>query len=137
MNVPPGVELQTVDVFTDDDGRFYEPALEALAEMGVLEDTACGRELICPDEAIERWVMAVWLVRVLEDVDPGEVSSSRFVDVDADRWWAPFVERLAELGVTKGCAAEPAAFCPDDDVTRGQMATFLGRALGVVPFLRL
>ena len=133
MNVPPGVELQTVDVITDDDGRFYEPALEALAEMGVLEDTACGRELICPDETIERWVMAVWLVRVLEDVDPGEVSSSRFGDVDADRWWVPFVERLADLGVTKGCAAEPAAFCPDEPVTRAQMATFLVRAFDLAP----
>jgi TolB protein len=116
------------DVFTDDEGRFYEPALEALAERGILEDTQCGRDLICPDQAMERWVMAVWLVRALDGVDPGEISSSQFADVDADRWWAPFVERLAELGVTKGCAVEPAAFCPDGFVTRGQMATFLSRA---------
>ena len=40
----------------------------------------------------------------------------------------PFVERLAELGVTKGCAVEPARFCPEQPVTRAQMATFLTRA---------
>jgi Polysaccharide lyase 14/S-layer homology domain len=35
---------------------------------------------------------------------------------------------LANSGITKGCAAT--RFCPDDRVTRGQMAAFLHRALG-------
>ena len=116
------------DVFTDDDDRFYERALEALAGMGLLEGTECGEGLVCPDDAIERWVMAVWLVRVLDETEPGEVASSRFVDVDVAQWWAPYVERLAELGVTRGCAVDPAEFCPGEPVTRGQMATFLTRA---------
>lgn len=30
--------------------------------------------------------------------------------------------------VTRGCAVEPLRFCPDDSVTRGQMAAFLARA---------
>ncbi len=34
--------------------------------------------------------------------------------------------RLAEAGITKGCASD--RFCPDDAVTRGQMAAFLARA---------
>ena len=41
------------------------------------------------------------------------------------------LDRLAAEGITKGC--NPPAndrFCPDDDVTRGQMAAFLHRALG-------
>ena len=61
------------EAFGDDDGGFYEPAIEALAEKGILEDTECGEELFCPDDEIERWVMAVWLVRVLEDDKHGEV----------------------------------------------------------------
>ena len=76
--------------------------------------------------------MAVWLVRVLDGVDP-VVSVSRFADVDPDEWWAPFVERLAVLGVTAGCATGPARYCPDDVVTRAQMATFLIRAIDMVP----
>ena len=71
--------------------------------------------------------MAVWLVRVLDGADPVG-SGSRFADVDPDAWWAPFVERLAVLGVTAGCATGPDRYCPDDLVTRGQMATFLTRA---------
>ena len=118
----------SADSFTDDDGGFYESALDALAERGILEGTECGEGLMCPDEVVERWVMAVWLVRVLDGADPEGVASTRFVDVGADEWWMPFVERLAELGVTKGCAVEPARFCPEQPVTRAQMATFLTRA---------
>ena len=74
--------------------------------------------------------MAVWLVRVLDGTDPGS-SGTRFADVDPDGWWAPYVERLAVLGVTTGCATGPARYCPDDSVTRAQMATFLTRAFGL------
>ena len=46
------------------------------------------------------------------------------------------MERLAELGITSGCATGPARYCPADSVTRGQMATFVARALGLVPLPR-
>ena len=72
--------------------------------------------------------MAVWLVRVLDGEDPIGSGSSRFADVDAGLWWAPYVERLADLGVTRGCATGPARFCPLDSVSRAEMATFLTRA---------
>lgn len=39
------------------------------------------------------------------------------------------MERLAVLGVTAGCATGPARYCPDESVTRAQMATFLTRAI--------
>lgn len=40
------------------------------------------------------------------------------------------VEWLAEAGITLGCnPPSNDRFCPDDSVTRGQMAAFLGRAL--------
>ena len=32
-----------------------------------------------------------------------------------------------------GCATEPARFCPDRDVTRAQVATFLKRAFDLEP----
>jgi hypothetical protein len=39
----------------------------------------------------------------------------------------PAIEALVAAGITNGCAAE--LFCPVATVTRGQMATFLGRTL--------
>ena len=106
----------------------HEGAVGALAADGVFEGTECGTDRFCPGDPVERWVMAVWLVRVLDGEDPDGLGSSRFADVDAGLWWAPFVERLADLGVTRGCATGPARFCPLDSVSRAQMATFLTRA---------
>ena len=124
---------ETDGYFSDDDGSVHEPALEALASRGVLAGIECGEGLICPGEPLKRWEMAVWLVRVLDGADPGAVDDSRFVDVDAEHWWAPFVERLHALEVTVGCATGPARFCPDTDVSRAQMATFLKRAFDLEP----
>ena len=72
--------------------------------------------------------MAVWLVRVLDGADPDPRTASRFQDVETGTWWAPHTERLAELEITMGCSIQPLNYCPDDAVSRAQMATFLVRA---------
>ena len=115
--------------FEDVEG-VHAPAVAALEGLGVFEGTACGEGLFCPGEPVRRWTMAVWLVRVLDESEP-QAGSSRFVDVDDSEWWMPYVERLADLGITYGCATELARFCPEDPVTRAQMASFLSRAFGL------
>ena len=62
---------------------------------------------------------------------PPEVSRTRFVEVSFDEPWASYVERLYELGITKGCRVGPARYCPEDRVTRAQMASFLVRAFNL------
>jgi hypothetical protein len=52
-----------------------------------------------------------------------------FVDVLPGHKFFQFVEALADSGITDGCA--PHKFCPDDPLTRGQMAKFLAKALGL------
>jgi TolB protein len=55
----------------------------------------------------------------------------RFADVPFDNTFHEDIDWLANGGITKGCnPPENSLFCPDDAVTRGQMAAFLGRALG-------
>ena len=121
------------DGFSDiSEAGVHESAVRALLADGVFEGTECRTGRFCSADSVERWVMAVWLVRVLDGEDPGGSGSSRFADVDAAVWWSPFVERLADLGVTAGCATGPARFCPRDSVSRAQMATFLTRAFGLV-----
>lgn len=110
-------------------------AVEALAADGVLAGTECEPGLFCPDDPIPRWLVAVWLARVIDGEDPEPIITSRFADVGADQWWAAHAERLAELGVTLGCGAAPARYCPDDPVTRAQMASFLKRAFRLGPAL--
>ena len=42
-----------------------------------------------------------------------------------------YVEAVAAAGITRGCnPPDNGLFCPDERVTRGQMAAFLVRALG-------
>ena len=65
---------------------------------------------------------------MLDGKNPENSAPVRFTDIDADVWYAPYVERLAELGVTVGCSEDPDNYCPDTAVTRAQMATLLVRA---------
>lgn len=126
----PAALAQAAD---SEDAGVHRGAVEALDIAGILEGTGCTADRLCPKAPLPRWAMAVWLVRILDGHDPPRSDSSRFADVEAWRWWTPHVERLADLGVTKGCRTGPARFCPDRSVTRAQMASFLQRAFELSP----
>ena len=119
--------------FPDVTDGVHKPAIDALAARGLFDGTLCADGGFCPDEAIDRKTMAVWVVRAPEDDEPAGVDESRFDDVDADEWWAAHVGRFAELEITLGCATNPLRYCPEQPVNRGQMASFLVRALDLEP----
>ena len=106
----------------------HRAAVEFLSGEGVFQGTDCGPGLFCPGAHLRRWELAAWLVRTIEDAAPEPVGVTRFADLDAGEWWSPHVERLLDLGITRGCSIEPARFCPDRIVTRGQLASFVVRA---------
>ncbi|MBK9089921.1 MAG: S-layer homology domain-containing protein [Holophagales bacterium] len=56
-------------------------------------------------------------------------AAATFSDVPTDHWAFRFVEALGASGITAGCGG--GAFCPDNPVTRAQMAVFLASALGL------
>ena len=112
-------------VFRDDEGSVHEPAIDHLANQGIISGCDVSRSLFCPRDPITRARMAVWLVQALGE-QPSESSSSRFSDVADDAWYGPYVERIAELGVTVGYT--DGTFRPDHPVKRSQMALFLTRA---------
>ena len=119
--------------FTDiSQDAYYSEAVGALAGGGVFDGTECAQGMLCPGEPIDRKTMAVWTVRALDGEDPAQILNSRFSDVAADSFHGPFIERMAELGVTTGCG-DGTAFCPDNAVTRNQMAVFLTRAFKLDP----
>jgi glucose/arabinose dehydrogenase len=105
---------------------FYEDIEWLLAE-GITEGCDPAGTMFCPTEPVTRGQMAAFLVRYLGLTDPGP--GDWFVDDDGSIFESE-VDRLAQAGITLGC--NPPAndrFCPLDSVTRGQMATFLDRAL--------
>lgn len=131
--VSPSAAGAQQDVFSDVTEGVYKPAIDSLAGKGVFEGTLCGDGMFCPGEPIKRSDMAVWLIRALADEQLPAAGASRFADVGADEWWAPYAERLADLDITKGCKSEPLRFCPEQQVSRGQMASFLVRAFDLEP----
>lgn len=54
-----------------------------------------------------------------------------FNDVPDTHPFFQFIEALKSSGITGGCQAAPPLYCPDNFVTRGQMAVFLVKALGL------
>ena len=52
-----------------------------------------------------------------------------FADVPLDHWASAWIVRLYQAGITNGCATDPLRYCPEDPVTRGQMAVFLERGM--------
>ena len=125
--LPPG------GTFTDDDGSTYEGSIEAIAAEGITQ--GCNppdNTLFCPDDFVTRGQMAAFLHRALDDTltPGGEVE----FDDDNGNTFEADIEWLGATGVTRGCnPPDNTLFCPEDFVTRGQMAAFLTRALGLTP----
>jgi hypothetical protein len=73
---------------------------------------------------------AVRMVRVRwhRQVSPAPASAT-FGDVPTGHPIFQFVEALADSGITAGCCG--GNYCPDAPLTRGQMAVFLAKALGL------
>ena len=61
-------------------------------------------------------------------VSPAPVIAT-FSDVPTSHLFFQYIEALAAAGITAGCGG--GNYCPDSPVTRGQMAVFLARALGL------
>jgi SpoIID/LytB domain protein len=108
------------DHFSDDGGSVHEDSINAMFEAGITN--GCGDGRYCPNSELKRREMAVFMVRAA-GLEPG--GPNAFSDDDGT-WYEPYVNALAAAGITGGCGS--GRYCPDDSVTRGQMASFLYRA---------
>jgi hypothetical protein len=79
-----------------------------------------------PNNQFFGWV-EVWWKRSVSPA-PGVAS---FNDVPTGHPLFQFVEALKASGITGGCQSVPPLYCPDAALTRGQMAVFLAKALGL------
>lgn len=115
--------------FTDTRGHTFEKDAKWAADNGVTKGCNPPRNTrFCPNESVTRGQMAAFLRRHL---GLPTTSNDHFKD-DANSTFQRDINSLAEAGITRGC--NPPAndrFCPDDPVTRGEMAAFLVRAFGL------
>jgi hypothetical protein len=112
-------------VFPDvSSGAFAADWIEQLSAEGIT--FGCGGGNYCPDAAVTRAQMAVFLLRAKygsSHLPPP--ATGVFADVPASDPFAKWIEQLAAEGITSGCGA--GNYCPDDPNTRGQMAVFLAK----------
>jgi CSLREA domain-containing protein len=101
--------------------------IKAVASDGVT--LGCGGGNFCPNANVTRAQMALFLLRAKYGpwwVPPP--ATGIFADVPVGSQAAAWIEELYNEGITQGCSAMPRLYCPNDPVTRTQMAPFLLRS---------
>lgn len=115
-----------VDYFDDDTGAFYEDAANKMFEAGIT--VGCNppaNNLFCGEDLVKRAQMATFFVRVFEFPT---TAPDYFID-DTGSVHEDNINRFREGGVTVGCnPPKNDRYCPNDPVTRAEMAAFFHRA---------
>src|SRR5215213_5257451 len=58
-----------------------------------------------------------------------------FTDVPSDNFALPWIEKLYNAGITGGCSSSALSYCPEQAVTRAQMAVFLERSMNASSYI--
>ena len=83
----------------------------------------------CPANTVPRDQMAPFLLKTLHGPEYAPPRCAGvFLDVPCPSQFADWIEQLKIEGVTSGCG-DGSIYCPSSPNTRGQMATFLAKAL--------
>ncbi len=100
--------------------------VESVYAQGVTGGCATNPLRFCPDAAVSRAQMAVFLLRAkLGPAYLPPAAGGIFQDVPASDPFARWIEDLVTRGVAAGCSTNPPLFCPGQSVTRAQSAPFL------------
>jgi len=92
--------------------------------------SGCGGGNYCPKSPVSREQVAVFVLRALDPaLNPPACTSAPFNDVPASSPFCRWIAELVSRGVTSGCGG--GNYCPLDDVTRAQMAVFIGGTFGL------
>jgi hypothetical protein len=105
--------------------------IDRLAELQITLGCTPDHLFYCPTDPVKRDQMSAFLLRGLGEFSPPTPPSQRFNDVPPANAFYNFIDRMAVLNITLGCTPDHLMYCPNDSVTRGQMAAFLVRAFGL------
>lgn len=108
------------------EGAWYGVFARWAVSTGVM--SARGGEFL-PGGVVTRGDMALMLTAAFPALADDSAATGLFQDLDASGDTARAAEALHRAGVTRGCSTAPLRFCPDEPVTRSQMASFFVRAL--------
>lgn len=106
---------------------WYTQFVEKLASLGIT--TGYDDGTFRPDALVTRAEMSAFITRAFIDPSLLVTATGAFGDVPATAWYADFAETLLAEGISDGCLSDPLLYCPDDNVLRDQMASFIARSL--------
>jgi hypothetical protein len=117
--------------------RFGYAHIDDFATRGIT--VGCGTDIYCPDGLVTRQEIATFLERAVGRPSPPPPDFQRFFDVDGSRWSFPFVEAFVQNNLSsgimdvikRGCNPDGLHFCPDQPITRAEMAAFLVMAFNL------
>jgi hypothetical protein len=106
---------------------FFYHAVNLMKARGITTGCSVAPLKYCPNDNVTRTQMAIFIVRAVVGGDTFSYSSTPyFADVPANAFGFAWIQKMFELGITAGCGG--GNYCPNDTVTRGQMAIFVTRA---------
>jgi len=86
----------------------------------------CNATGYCPEEPMLRTEMAAFIIRALFGESFSYTLTPYFTDVAVTHPYFRYIQKMRDQGITIGCTET--TYCPDGQVSRGQMAAFLIRA---------
>ncbi len=114
------------DYFSDDEGSPHEADINAMAHAGITVGCDSSGTRYCPGDTLTRGQMASFFVRAL-NLAPAPVD---YFSDDNRTTHESNINSLAHAQVTMGCNPPiNDRFCGRSELTRGQIAAFLRRAL--------
>lgn len=122
-----GADLDAGGTFVDDNGNIHEPYIEAAFNNNVTLGCDQARRLYCPNDSVTRGQMAAFISRAFLFGAP--VPPVDYFTDDNGSIFENDINKIAAAGITLGCTAT--TYCPEQIVTRGQMASYLARAAGL------
>jgi hypothetical protein len=109
--------------------HLFAPHIQYLLRQNVTAYGCPGAGAYCPDVIMTRGQMAEFIVKSLFGANVVVELTPAFSDVSFSHPAFVYVQKMKELRITDGCTAT--TYCPDEPVTRGQMAAFIVRAWNV------
>lgn len=117
-----------------DEGNVHADNIHCAADYGITVGYADSNDF-GPWDEIRRDQMASFIARWIEDVTdetlPGG-DDDAFEDVEADNVHLENINKLAEADIVRGADVDGTTYNPEESVNRGQMTSFISRALSYI-----
>lgn len=117
------------------ESNLFCPYIESLYTAGIVSGCQSSSLRFCPKGITQRQEMTKLVCNIMNVVKPGSCvlkpCGSIFEDVSSQNPFCSSIESLYNLGVITGCGTTPLRYCPQNHVSREQMAKYIVTTLGL------